>query len=744
MPSSATDALPCWGLVKGLAVGIVVLAVVALVPPGTLPFPPGSPYSDAALAHWPNAFFLRQSVWQFGAWPLWNPLRMLGQPFAANPLSKVWYPPQWLVLIFPPTLHLNLLLYLHAAWLTLGMMAWARADGLHPLAAGFAALAWGLNAKLMAHLGAGHLDIVYALAWAPWLLWAVRRVVDEQAAGPAVRLGGIAALLALADLRVAFYLLPVGLAYGGMWAVRARGAAARGWSRLLPAGMAAGAVFLLLTAVQTIPLAALSPHLTRSAITPLEAAIYSLPPAYLLGTVIPDPGGFHEWMTYLGLPVIVLAVVAGFRPGRRAEIVFWWLLALVAALWALGDHGPLFGLAAHLPLIGWFRVPSRAWLVVALSVTAIATIGLDRLVAEELGWRVRVGALGLVVAGVVWWIAGLLVVPHPSPQVGSLGYLLLGVGASLWLASAQLPAPLGSVGSRWAGLGLLLGVLVVSQLLVARTLVEGRRLNVTDQVDEALIARLGGFCDRVYSPSFDLIGPAAAQAGIPTLHGVDPFQLQWSAAAIAEAAGVRPEGYSVTAPPLPSDSTADLSLMLKEAPPDAQQLAALGVYWVISHFPIEDDGLVLHSRLDLPNGDEAYLYETQGGVRAFIAPEEVNQPLQSDARRVHMACLRSPNGLIEATFDSLPVSDPAVLVLDQAWAPGWRAWVDGQPVPVLRVGGVLVGVEVPTLGVHTLKVAYRPVADYVGIAVTATTGMGLVVWGIAAHRGRKRDDSRRE
>src|SRR5690606_4219791 len=105
---------------------------------------------------------------------------------------------------------------------------------------------------------------------------------------------------------------------------------------------AAGVLFVLLTAVQTVPLLALGSSLTRAAITPGDAALYSLPPAHLSGLFLPDAGGFHEWMTYVGLPVVVLAV-AGVAQRRAGPIRWLWLgVAVAAVLWPLGENGPLF------------------------------------------------------------------------------------------------------------------------------------------------------------------------------------------------------------------------------------------------------------------------------------------------------------------------------------------------------------------------------------------------------------------
>ena len=607
MPRTPNDPARLWQRARWPVVLALLVAIISLVPPGTLPFSPSREFSDAAIAHWPNAFFLRQSVLQRGEWPFWNPLRMLGQPFAANPLTKVWYPPQWLALIVPPTLHLDILLYAHIALLGLGMIVWAREEGLRPLAAVFAALAWGLNPRLIAHLGAGHLDIVYALAWVPWLLWAMRRVVAWPTIERGVALAGVAALLALADLRVAFYMIPLAVLYGlVVYFASPAGDPARPALPLLGAWGLAGGLFLLLTAVQTVPLLAIGPRLTRALITPQDAAIYSLPPRYLLGLLIADGGGFHEWMVYPGLPVIVLALLALRDRGRRMGVAVLWGGVLIAILWAFGEHGPLFmPLARLLPFVSWFRVPSRAWFVVSLSLVLLSAWGLDGLLRDGLGSRGRLAALALGFGGLVWTLAVLAVMPSLPGNVIGAGLALLGTGVGVWLAGGGLGEVAGGRRAETAGLGLLLATLAISLLLLDNTLVEGRSLAAVDAHDEALIAALGPQPGLVYSPSFDLIGPAAARASLRTLHGVDPFQLRSHAALIAQAAGVELSGYSVLAPPLPAD-VEDIRTALQDVRPDYDLLSALGVEWIVARFPLEGDRLRLHARVG-----ESYVYRLE-------------------------------------------------------------------------------------------------------------------------------------
>jgi uncharacterized membrane protein YfhO len=118
-----------------------------------------------------------------------------------------------------------------------------------------------------------------------------------------------------------------------------------------------------------------------------------------------------------------------------------------------------------------------------------------------------------------------------------------------------------------------------------------------------------------------------------------------------------------------------------------------------------------------------------------VTPGDASGALQAGPQPTHLPCDPSPNVLINTTYDSLSAPDPAVLVLPEAWAPGWRAWVDGQRAPVQAVGGVLVGVEVPASGTHYVEVAYRPAADFAGMAISGATVLALIAgWALRRRR----------
>ena len=204
---------------KALLLVVIVFFLAELGGPANILFPPGSEYSDLMLTHWPNAHFLRESVWQDHVWPLWNPEQLSGLPFAANPLSGLWYPPNWILLVVPLTLGFNLLLLAHLLLGGLGMLRLMRRLGVGYTGALVAAIGWSLAPKVWAHLGAGHVGLVFAAGWLPW----VADAAVQLSCGRRIRAGVLQLALAwgaqfLADPRLAAY---TGLALVGavLWQI---------------------------------------------------------------------------------------------------------------------------------------------------------------------------------------------------------------------------------------------------------------------------------------------------------------------------------------------------------------------------------------------------------------------------------------------------------------------------------------------------------------------------------------------
>ncbi len=74
-----------------------------------------------------------------------------------------------------------------------------------------------------------------------------------------------------------------------------------------------------------------------------------------------------------------------------------------------------------------------------------------------------------------------------------------------------------------------------------------------------------------------------------------------------------------------------------------------------------------------------------------------------------------------------------LLVFNEAYDPGWRARVDGRPVPVHRVNAVVQGVVVPA-GDHTVRCVYTPPGLRMGCVWSAGGLLALILGAWATRR----------
>jgi len=695
----------------------LLLAPLLLLLPilGRFPYPSAeAAYSDLTISHYPNALYLLQALKDWGQMPLWSPTILGGYPFAANPLSGLWYPPGWLALLLPLPLGFNLVVALHLLWGGIGMYRLLRGEGLGHHAGLCGALAFAAMPKLFAHYGAGHLTLLYAVPWTPWLLWAWQQSgtseneVRRLSAGdllPGVVLG----LVFLADVRWAVY---AGALWWG-WAF------AHSHTRSLHktlAGILRQTLFAaLLAAPLALPLLEYTLLGSRAHLSAQEVLAFSLPVERLLGLFYPGIQGYHEWVIYPGALILLLALFAVVTASRavRSHVRLWSGVAGLAILVSLGSQVPYFDFLAGLPGLELLRVPARALFLAGLALAALAAYGLDGLLAGSGSQETRRAGLALValtsftlaLAGGVWLVAGEL---RASFAWGAATPLLGGLWIWIRIRRPDVQAP-----ATWLAGLLIIGLLdlggVDLQAFAGRSpqsvLAEGAAA-------AAYLADQPGMF-RVYSPSYSLPQHTAARYRLELLDGVDPLHLERLAAFMEEASGVPRSGYSVSVPSFNPDEPEEAR---REYLPDPERLGWLNVAFVVAEYDLPVPGLVLRERFG-----ETRLYEN-----TFYRPRAWVQPLGDGSLATWRAA-----GAVTWTPNQITVTatGPGLLVLSEIAYPGWQVRVDGVLQELQVVDGLLRGVHLGP-GEHTILFQYRPRMLLAGLGLSLAALLFLVARGL--------------
>jgi hypothetical protein len=149
-----------------------------------------------------------------GIFPWWNPYLFSGEPFIANPIVNIWYPPNWLYSVLPLNIAYSWHVALHVFWAMAGMYVLLRTNlvlrtknleqsmgqramnqeranaekrsQFNALSSALYIPAWvgglifGLSGFFAARIWAGHVDVIAAASWMPWVVAAFAANLKSQ------------------------------------------------------------------------------------------------------------------------------------------------------------------------------------------------------------------------------------------------------------------------------------------------------------------------------------------------------------------------------------------------------------------------------------------------------------------------------------------------------------------------------------------------------------------------------------
>jgi hypothetical protein len=565
------------------------------------------------------------------------------------------------------------------------------------------------------------------IAHLPWILW-LMDVASTTSSAPRQRL----ALTGLAVLTGSQLLLGAPQAFSFSLFTEALFAVFLAWHRrpswtFWLAWIAANLLGLLIGSMQLLATRALLAQSNRGGFDPF---IGSLVPKQLTQVLAPNllsnhlpPYACSEPLYFGAVPLILALGWLGCRTRHRLG-VFALLLGVLSVWLSLGEHGGLYSLQTHLPLVGQFRLPGRYFTLVAFAAAILAALAFHQLLAglaeqSQTSWR----RLWLPWVGVAFalLLAFVFRLAYPTENGSSIhrnyfaGPLFLG-GAALALTTAargrliglfalvalsvtdievfSLKAPFWPRESLWGGLPTLPEFLARAE--APPWPCEGRWLDGAFEVPHPVLFNQpvlegyhGGLEPRKWLDYHTL---AALRVSNTVWHHLSRYDKPVSFPGLRH---VNELWYEVPSP-LPRIRLVSQTRVSESPATDLQSI------------DIETTALVTHP-LDVEAGEP--------GTAQLIGerPGELNVQLAAPGRRL--------------------------LVIADSYDPSWCVSIDDRPATVERVNGDFLGCVVEA-GTHTVHFVYSPSSIRYG-RLLSRIGFGLALLIAAISAGQLVSQSRR-
>ena len=691
---------------------------------------------------------------------LWNPYSFLGKPFQAHPQSAEFYPITWLFAVMEAGQVFGMSLAFHLWLAAYGVYMLARTFKISRPGALLSGITFIFGGFVASKVLVGFHDVFATMAWMVWAMAALHAAWQRRRLGWAAAAGLPIALSALAGSMTFFQYTLIAITTLGLylvaqsWRQGGRREALRAMAQL---ALALGCG-LLIAAAQLLPTFELTRASTRAGDASYEfASGLPLPISHLLMLFMPDAFGapvgqveywgaefYHELQIYLGVAPLLFALLAIWRADRRKW--FFVILGAGALIYALGAEGFLHTLFFRFtPGVGLMRLPARASVLFALSMSVLAGLGWDEWTAcAGAGHATRVpGAREMALVGVLAITAGLFALVQAASRAGDAA-----ASARLMQLASQSARFIALLGLaylvlhwRWRGgsrpvfvaatVALTLldlwsfgGKFVFTQPLapnsawwpLADRVMSGERASY--RVLEYGVYIVPGTNDHILFHlqslnGYDSLPPRDAIELTEVNYGLEPKLLDMLAVRyilLGDKTTIDATGYREIA------RDAAHGIVVYERPNPQ------GRAFIVHKVQVAPHGEVL-SRLTDPAFDPR---------REAVVEASLDCPLVTSDAVESVRLVR--DDLDRVTFQAQAVTN-GFLVMSDTFYPGWVAQVDGNPAPIARTNYALRGICLPA-GEHEVVFRFVPVTLRVGMALSAI-GLVICVAAIIVDRARR-------
>jgi hypothetical protein len=729
---------------------------------------------------WSQYFYWRHfgfSALARGELPLWNPFIFSGTPYVAGIQSALFYPLNALYLVFGTAFATNLSVALHCGLASISTYAYARFMQLAMAPALLAGITFAYGAPYFLHIFAGHLSNLSTMAWLPLMFLAAEAFLTSKQLKYAV-LGGLVLSMQVfaGHPQYVFYSLIAVTLYSLLSVVFA--GARQDLSRCLTGFAVFIATGTACSAVQLFPALELTRNSVREALTYEWVSMFSLPPENLITLLLPDFFGnaltvgywgknyLWEMSLYVGLIPLAGAMTAA-ALDRSRPVKALLALAIASLLLAFGKYTPVSRiLYGFVPGFDLFRGLSKFIFVFSFAIAMLAGYGLAKtteLVRSgdrklmALSFSIFACAFGILLTGAGFYLYGetgmrsivetvqrsqdIFAPPTRSAQfaVDALHQILRDAGKGWFFLSAfagLLVAARKIKNFRAAHLNLLAVVLTVADLWLFgfRYLVtfDPARLWRDPELQAVLKQENEPF--RVASPMFSMVNVGLVD-GIENVGGYDAIVLKAYSDFISLSQGVSPDQPNI----------------VMTTPRFSPMLRLLNVKYYLLESAMKFTGPDLIPIFE--NSRYKVYRDAQALPRSYIVHDVRGVQDQKAALRMMTDPTFSPesSAVIEEAFNNLP-NDPfqrsprpaivkrslntvsieaspaasGLLVLSDAYYPGWKAFVDGKESKIYRTNYVMRGVLLAP-GSHRIEFRYDPSSFKIGGIVSITAFFMVIV-----------------
>lgn len=716
-------------LAAGASVALTALA--CLTPPAVFES------QDWLLLHLPGKAYAVFSLAN-GRLPLWNPHVGLGRPFLADMEMAVLYPPNLLYLALDPATALLVLTLAHFALGLAGLLGLGRALGFPRWVAWLISGCFLWSAPVVAKLSAGQVPYVQATCYLPLLALLALRLQDGFSSA---RLAGLATALGLQLLcghpQIAWVSW---LGLGAFLLGRALPPADRPL-RSAAAGLGGFGLALLagfgLCAAMLLPFFELAAQGNRAEPSLRFASGATMEWWYWASLVVPDGGRrafYWEFNLYAGL-LPGVAGLAGLLHLRDRNARGLLLTAVVGALVAAGPRTPVFPLLyAIVPGLSGFHIHARAGLLVVFALLLGAGLFLSRPCGTVAAVRALAAGSSLVLAGALAF-RGTAPLAEPIPSSLPLERLAL-AGAVALLAGLVVAGRSPGIRARLAPAALSALVLLEIGAAIGPAK-RGWRIVIPTQGERLIFdaVRRAGLYGPSGAPPRVALPPMLSRANASLIYGWSDFA-----------------GYnSLTL----NRTWVYLHLALGLDPPlDENTYVSDRIY---ERGPFPYDSMNLSAGWDAAQGRLAVRRDADPRAYLVTAARRVGDwreaiGLMAAGHDTHREALvetdtalppaeagGAPGRVVLSTFEPERIvletesASPSLLVLAEAWYPGWSATVDGRAAPCLPANGWMRAVPLPP-GRHEVSLTFRSRWLATGGLVSFATAMALAATAWKARR----------